>query len=90
MSLYQRGRANLTTRELKYFQLPVEKQIKRGVVAMELWIAVVEAIFRKRGQATQVKLDTWLTERIPEKNWKDKYKDRHGKENTQMMDLGIP
>ena len=42
---------------------------------MTLWIKLVEAIFKKRGQARQVKIDTWLTNTTPEKNWRDKYKD---------------
>ena len=45
--LYKQGRANLNEREKSYFKLPVEQRLKKGVVAMELWVQVVEIIFRK-------------------------------------------
>ena len=46
----------------------------KGIEAMTLWIKLVEAIFRKQGQAHQSNIDDWLTGTTPEKNWKDKYK----------------
>ena len=72
--LYQRGRANLKPRELGYFKLPLEQRIHKGTESMTLWIHLVEATFKLRGQARQEKLDTWLTGITPEKNWKDRKK----------------
>ena len=74
-SLYKRGRANLTTKEKTYFALPVEQRQRKGIESMMLWIKLVEAIFRNRGQATQVKIDEWLTGSTPPDDWKDKYSD---------------
>ena len=73
-SLYKRGRANLTLKEKRYFYLPVEQRQRKGIDHMTLWIQIVEAIFRKRGQARQEKIDSWLTGSTPSRNWKDKYK----------------
>ena len=64
----------MTPKEKKYFNLPPEQQIKQGIQSMERWITLIEAIFKKRGIARQTKLNTWLTERIPSKDWKSKYK----------------
>ena len=76
-SLYSRGRANLTDKEKKYFKLPLEIRQKKGLENMALWIKIVEAIFRRRGQARQELIDSWLTTSTPVKNWKDKYKDNN-------------
>ena len=72
--LYKRVRTNLKDSEKRYFHLPVEQRKMKGIEAMTLWIELVEAIFRKRGQAHQTNIDDWLTGTTPEKNWKDKYK----------------
>ena len=57
---------------------------------MELWINIVEIIFRRRGEARQEKLDTWLTNRTPEKNWKDKYKEKLESTDKQGEEKRIP
>lgn len=72
--LYSRGWANLTHYELRYFKLPLEQQQRKGIESMSLWITMVESIFRKRGRATQVKLDTWLTGTTPPINWRERKK----------------
>ena len=41
---------------------------------MTLWITLTESMFKKRGQARQERMDTWLTEITPEKMWKDRLK----------------
>ena len=38
----------------------------KDIEAMTLWIKLVEAIFRKRGQVHQVQIDDWLTWSTPE------------------------
>ena len=85
-SLYTRGRANLTNQELQYFKLPVEQRQKKGVENMQLWITLVEAIFRKRGQARQEQIDMWLTNTTPEKNWRDRLKSQS--DNTSHLQEG--
>ena len=80
----------MNEREQNYLNLPLEQRLKKGVVAMELWIQVVEIIFRKRGQATQEKIDTWLIKSTPAKNWKDKYKSVENRYTHQMEDPKIP
>ena len=82
--LYRRGRANLSTEELTYFKLPVEQRQKKGIGNMTLWIKLVEAIFQKRGRARQVRIDMWLTNSTPEKNWRDKFKDTRDKGNLDL------
>ena len=74
-SLYNRRRANLTWNELKYFKLLIEQRQKKGIENMMLWITMVESIFCKRGEAMQLRLDTWLAGTTPPQNWRDKYKD---------------
>ena len=44
-SLYDRGRANLTRNELRYFQLPLEQRQQKGIENMMLWVTMVESIF---------------------------------------------
>ena len=87
-NLYNRGRANLTRNELKYFNLPVEQRQKKGIENMMLWVTMVESIFRKRGEATQLKLDTWLTGTTPIRTWKDKYKDTQQTSKNLVDGLG--
>ena len=57
---------------------------------MELWIQIVEILFRKRGEATQEKLDTWLTNSTPVRNWKDRYKGERDKQIYRLEELRIP
>lgn len=74
--LYTRGRGNLTPKELVYFKLLLEQRQRKWIEAMSLWIKLVEAIFRKRGEAHQQKLDEWITRSsLPDQHWKDKYKE---------------
>ena len=87
-SLYDRGRANLTHNELKYFKLPVEQRQKKGVENMMLWITMVETIFRKRGEARQMHIDSWLTNSTPPKDWKDKFKET-GRRTKNLVDSGL-
>ena len=54
---------------------------------MSLWITIVEAIFRKRGRAQQTKVNTWLTDTSPQRNWRDKYKDTMADSTTQYTGL---
>ena len=44
---------------------------------MQLWITVVETIFRRRGQARQEQMDKWLTNTTPERTWRDRLKNQH-------------
>ena len=90
VDLYGRGRDNLTIKERKYFKLPVEQRIKKGVTSMELWINIVEIIFKRRGETRQEKLDSWLTNSTPEKSWKDKYKYRAKSKDIKVEEIGIP
>lgn len=60
ISLYQKGRANLTQKEHSYFKLPVDQRIKRGNDSLSLWIQIVTCIFHKRGIARQETIDGWL------------------------------
>ena len=69
-------------RELGYFKLPLEQRIHKGTESMTLWIHLVEATFKLRGQARQEKLDTWLTGITPEKNWKDREKNEETMNST--------
>ena len=54
---------------------------------MSLWITIVEAIFRKRGRARQTKINTWLTDTTPPRNWRDKYKDNMAPPTTNYTGL---
>ena len=45
--------------------MPVEQRQKKGIESMTLWVTMLEAIFRKKGQAWQIKIDTWLTGTTP-------------------------
>ena len=74
-SLYKRGRANLTRKEHNYFKLPLEIRQRKGLENMALWIKMVEAIFKKRGQARQEIVDSWLTNSTPRRNWKVRHKE---------------
>lgn len=88
--LYKKGRDNLTDKEKRYFKLPVEQRIKKGVVSMSLWVQIVEILFRKRGETTQEKIDQWLIKSTPERNWKDKYKGERDKLIQMVEELRIP
>ena len=74
VTLYKQGRVNLNNYKLRYFKLPVEQRQKKGIENIQLWITLVETNFRKRGQATQVKMDTWLTQTTPERMWRNRLK----------------
>lgn len=88
--LYDKGRANLTSKELRYFKLPVQQRQRKGVENIQLWITMVEAIFKKRGEATQMQIDTWLTNSTLRRNWKDKYKDlTNDSDEKQLEDIGL-
>ena len=87
-SLYDRGRANLTRNELRYFQLPLEQRQQKGIENMMLWVTMVESIFRKRGEARQLKLDTWLTGTTPPYSWREKLKDRQQTSENLVGGLG--
>ena len=53
---------------------------------MALWIKLVGAIFKRRGMARQERLDTWLTNSTPERNWKDRNKEQyHGQRNDEAL-----
>ena len=52
----------------------LEQRLRKGTESLALWITIVEAIFRKRGQARQETIDTWLTGTTPPQ-WKEKYKE---------------
>lgn len=65
--LYKRGRTTL-------IQTSGRAETKKGIEAMMLWITLSESIFKKRGQARQERMNTWLTETTPEKMWKDRLK----------------
>ena len=43
-----------------YFKLPIEQRMKKGVESLQLWIKIVDSIFRKRGAARQEKIDKWM------------------------------
>ena len=51
---------------------------------MTLWVKLVEAIFQRRGRARQEKLDTWLTGTMPERSWRDTYKEKVIKSSSNM------
>ena len=72
--LYDRGRANLTPKELNYFKVPVAIRQKKGLESMALWIQLVEAIFKRRGQARQELMDSWRTGSTPTQSWRDRLK----------------
>ena len=65
IQLYDKGRANLTLKEMNYFKLPVEQRIKKGNESLRLWILIVENIFTKRGVARQETMDQWLVPSLP-------------------------
>ena len=88
--LYNKGRDNLNEKEKKYFDMPAEQRKKKGIVSMELWIQIVEILFRKREEATQEKSDTWLTNSTPVRNWKDRYKGERDKQIYRLEELRIP
>ena len=48
---------------------------------MQLWITLVEAIFRKRGQARQEQIDMWLTNTTTERMWRDRLKSQPDQAN---------
>ena len=57
---------------------------------MQLWITMVEAIYKKRGEAKQLQIDTWLTSSTPGRNWKDKYKDTtKDPKEIQLEEVGL-
>ena len=80
--LYKRGRANLTIQELNHFKLHLEQRLRKGTESLTIWIKLIEVIFKRRGQARQEKMDTWLTQTTPEKNWKDRHKHNKMTQNT--------
>ena len=86
--LYNRGRANLTPKELRYFKLPLDQRLKKGIESMKLQVKLVEAIFKQRGQARQEQIDTWLTQTTSTRNWRDMYKDNE-KRNHQSDGNGL-
>ena len=53
------------------------------------WITLVETIFRRRGQARQELMDTWLTETTPVRSWREKLKDAHLENSSQGGEEGI-
>ena len=59
VTLYNKGRANLTLREKRYFKVPIDQRVKRSTESLTLWIAIVQSIFKRKGAATQQTLDTW-------------------------------
>ena len=88
-ALYRRGRANLQKQELQLFKLPVDQRQKKGIEAMTIWITLVETIFRRRGQARQELMDTWLTETTPVRSWREKLKDANLENSQQGGEEGI-
>ena len=56
---------------------------------MTLWMKLVESIFKKRRQARQEKMDTWLTQTTPRKMWKDKLKNVEKVSNSTMGGKGF-
>ena len=88
--LYSRGWANLTHKELNYFKLPVEQRQRKGIESMSLWVTLVESIFRKRGRARQIKINTWLTGTTPPKNWRERKKHTTDCQNKQKHMGGGP
>ena len=81
IELYNKPRNNLKKADLRHFNVPVQQRIHRSMEAMELWIVMLESIFRQQQKQNTRTLDTWLTLTTPEQNWKDRYKDN---ENTGM------
>ena len=59
-TLYKYPRQELTIKERRYFNLPLRYRLKGSISAMELWIEVVETIYRKKEQSEQGKITNWL------------------------------
>ena len=73
--LYDKPRHILRKKDRVHFKLPVQQRKQKSLEAMELWILMIESIFKQRLEEGTRTLDTWLTNSTPNRDWKDKYKD---------------
>ena len=87
--LYKKPRYKLKKKDHIHFKLPVAQRVCKSIEAMELWVTMVESIFKLRQRESAETLDTWLTATTPERDWKDKYKENGSVNKTDKNNLTI-